>query len=384
MNCRVVCLLLAVGIAILCTGCNDGNIYYTLQMEEEIEDLSMPDDVTVFDVTKIGSTYYAAAGKIWEADDATVTWDTEHRIAAPHAADLCTALVASPFGTNNTLFGGFISPSGNLGLYESTSAPSFDGQTAVADPDVAGAQIALLTSVDTSGDGSADAIAAACAKRPTGGDVYQFSIVTSSDGNNFDVLLFDTTRSSGEEERQINDLIYSYRLSAWFVTEGAKLYSGPLAGPLSLVTTLESKVTDGEVLYGLFDDGTNIYVSSWDDTEEAECAIYYSSDAVTWKRIVVPQDDDGTYPPLTRFAGPIGTDADILLVGSDGYGYYALDTGATTPTLTRYATTTSDLYYAAVLKLFLDSANSRVFAMTTLGGMWRGAIDGNDIDWNQE
>ncbi|MCX7028661.1 MAG: hypothetical protein NTU62_00880, partial [Spirochaetes bacterium] len=111
MKLRVAHLLLAAGILIVSTSCKDGNVYATLEQEDKVYDLSLPNNITVFDVTKIVDAtpaYYAAAGKIWEGDDATVAWNTDVPVAPPSPGDICSALVASPFGTKDTLFGGFI------------------------------------------------------------------------------------------------------------------------------------------------------------------------------------------------------------------------------------------------------------------------------------
>jgi hypothetical protein len=395
-------LALAAAVAILLSSCSDGNIYATLEREIVEEDLSLPNEIIVFDAVNVGGaggSYYAAAGKIWTVPVATLDdpdpekreWDVNAIVPAPALDEICTALAASPFGLahTNTLYGGFINGSGNVGLFESSASPTTASATwtAVADVDVAGAQIALLKTDD---DGSNDWLVAATAKLNTGTNRYNFSIVRSSDGDSFTDFPFDGSRPSGDEEKPINDLMYSTTAVAWFATEGGHLYwDQPSPGTLTRLTAIDAKLTAGEVLYGLFEYGGVIFVASWDDTDEAECAIYYSGDAgVSWERIAVPQADNGVYPPLTRFAGPLGTTA-LLVVGSDGYGYFVLDTGNLTVTdpypLTRFATTTSDLYPAAVRKFFLDTAKSRLFACTALSGLWRGAVAGDgSIVWNQE
>jgi hypothetical protein len=251
---------------------------------------------------------------------------------------------------------------------------------------VAGAQIALLKTAD---DGVDDWIVAVAAKLNTGTDKYNFSIVRSSNGSIFTELPFDASRPSGDEEKSINDVMYSSTATAWLATEGGHLYSDGGTGTLTRLAAIDAKLTAGEVLYGLFEYGGVIFVSSWDATKEAECAVYYSTNiGVSWERIAVPRADNGVYPPLTRFAGPLGT-TDLLIVGADGYGYFVLDTNNLTGTspypLTRFETTTSELYPAAVRKLYLDTTKNRLFACTALRGLWRGAVAGDgSIEWNQE
>jgi hypothetical protein len=372
MNRRVVRLLIAAAAAILSASCTPGGgaIYWTLENEVKVSDSSLPNDVTFFDVTKIVSTgtYYAAAGKIWTVPDSAAEWDVNVTLPGPHSDDLCNALVASPFGTT-TLYGGFINQSGSLGLYESTAAPTFDGQAAVADPDVADAQIALLKIVAH----PTDKLAAVTARQPSAGASFQFGIVTSSDGTSFSVL--DITRAAGEAEKPINDVIYSSRLAVWFVTEGTKLYTGA-ASPLTLDTM--TNMTAGEQLCGVFDDGTNIYVAS------KAGAVYHSATGGTWTRIEAPTVS-GAHPPLTRFADPL-IETGILLVGSEGYGYYTLPTVPAPGSLERFTTTTIPLHAATVTKFFHDDGKDRVFAATSMGGLWRGtvAVSDGSIGWAQE
>ena len=106
----------------------------------------------------------------------------------------------------------------------------------------------------------------------------------------------------------------------------------------------------------------------------------------SWSRFprIAAPTVSGDHPPLTRFAGPVGTD-DIILVGSERYGYYRLPTSPAVGELTRFPTTTSPLYTTSVWKFFLDGPMDRIFACTLMGGLWRGAVDTDGtIDWNLE
>jgi hypothetical protein len=360
MNRRFVLLLLAAGIAVLPVACNNGNIYWTLENEETVADFSLP-NVTVFDVAKIGTTYYAAAGALWHAAETATEWDVEAKIAPPHTGDLCTALAA--FG--GELNGGFIDSSGNLGLYRSSTL-SFSGQAPVGTAlDVLGAQIPLLKVEN----GSLVAVTARLS-----GEDFEYKLFRSGDGTTF--LPLSITRAAGEELKPINDVIWSTSVvpDAWFATEGTKLYTDGGTGTLALATM--TGITAGEVLTGLFDDGTNVYVAS------KSGAVYYSPDGSSWTRIAAPTVS-GDHPPLTHFAGPVGTD-NILLVGSEGYGYYRLPTSPAIGALTRFPTTTSPLYTSSVSKFFLDGPLDRIFACTLMGGLWRGVVDvDGTIAWDQ-
>src|SRR4030042_1619003 len=217
MKLRVVNLLLAAGIAILFTSCKEGNVYYTLENEVKVEDLSLPNDITLFDVTKIGTSYYAAAGKIWTVADTAAEWDINATITPPVSGGICTALVASPFGA--TLYGGFIHGGGNLGLYESTAAPGFSGLSAVSEPTINGAQIALLKTIN---DGVNDWLVAVTA-RHLPGENFTFGIAAF---NNLAWGTFDTSvRVSPEDQKPFNDIIWSTNFSRWYATSGPTLYT---------------------------------------------------------------------------------------------------------------------------------------------------------------
>lgn len=382
MNPRVVRLLAALGAVVVAAACTPGggSIYYTLENEVKVEDLSLPNAITVHDVAKIGASYYAAAGTIWTVTDAVLDdpdgqWDVDATIAPPAGGDACTALVASPFGTG-TLYGGFINASGSRGLFESTAAPSFSGKTAIGD--LGTAQVARLK---TANDGVDDWLLVFTAVPPADPDAegahYTYGIA-AYDGATW------TGFGPSTYTVPFSDMIWSSTFGGrWLATGGAKLYTKDLAGVGALSDAYMTGITAGEELVGLFDDGSRVYVAS-----KAGAVYYAASYGTTWKRIEAPTIS-GAHPPLTRFAGPV--DPGILLVGSDGYGYYLLDTTILTSTdpspLSRFSNTTIDLHAAAILSFSYDAAGDRVFACTSMGGLWRGEIarDGEGtIAWNLE
>jgi hypothetical protein len=391
MKLRFAHLLLAAGILILPLACQNGGIYWTLQNEVEIDDLSLPNEITVFDVTKIGlagGSYYAAAGKIWTADDSTVTWNKDVRVVGPTTDAMCNALVTSPFGSQDTLFGGFIDPEANLGLYESGANPTTAGTTWTHLPGTGtkleSAQVTLLKSVEHPTQGLAAAVAKKTWNVTKAVWEFLYWIVTAD--NSLAVSDLSMTRNAGEDLKTINDICYSTRLGIWFATEGTKLYAG--AGSLVADAVIPS---DG-VLRGVIDDGDRIYVAS--ETGAVFWADEGSYPFTTWHRIDAPTVS-GVNPPLTRFAGPVTVAGigDYLLVGSEGYGYYRLPVSPAIGSLTRCPDTTDNLHTAYVLKMYSDGTSTpkRIFACTSNDGLWRGDEDLVDpvdpdikYDWVQE
>lgn len=386
MKLRRVLLVLAALVVVAFAACTNGNIYATLEREEEILNLSLEDKATFFDVAKITTSdrYFAAAGRIWWVDVADLNeppddneWNKDQTVSGPTGDAMCTALVTSPFGSKDRLFGGFITPEGNLGLYESDNAavPSFAASTKVAA--LGDAQIALLT---TANDGGTDWLVAVTTRHDPG-EAFTYSI-WGFDGSTWSE--FDTTiRVSPEDQKPFNDIIWSQRFGRWLATGGTKLYMQTGApGVDSLGEAFMTGITAGEVLTGLAEDATNVYVAS------KSGAVYYSpSYGSTWQRIAAPEIS-GVHPPLTRFAGPV--DTNFLLLGSEGYGYYLLNTSdlsGSAPLVRCAQAATDNLYYATVLKLFHDGAENRVFACTSMSGLWRGKLqmDGSGaMTWNQE
>ena len=203
MKRRIPLLLTSAIVAVLAAACTPGggSIYFTLENEVKVSDASLPNDITVFDVAKTGTDYYAAAGKIWKAPVAAANFQVGDVVAPPHAGDLCTALAF--FG--GELYGGFVNPSGNVGLY-ATTAMAFT-TTPVADLDIAGAQIVLLK---VQNDG-ADQLVVVTA-RPSGGG-FEYSVFTTSDGITFIELPIMTSRTATDKLVPINDVIYSISCS---------------------------------------------------------------------------------------------------------------------------------------------------------------------------
>jgi len=356
---RLLAIVLAAALAAACTP-GGGSIYFTLENEVKVDDASLPNRITVFDVVNSGTAYYAAAGKIWTALVAADNFQVADVVPAPHAVDICTALAFF----SGELYGGFINGSGNVGLHR-TASLSFTPPTPVGTAaDVLGAQIALLK-VENS-------LLVAVAAKPSG-LAFEYFVYTSPDGTTYTELALD-----GAQLGPIHDVIYAGApFAAWFATEGVNLYSG--AGPLSPVAT--TGITAGEELRGLFQLGSRLFLSS------KAGAVYYSDNGVAWTRIEAPLIS-GAHPPLTRFAGPVGTG--ILLLGSDGYGYYRIDTtdlAAGTAAITRFPTTTIDLYSSSVTKFTLDTTPDPdvIFAATAMSGLWRGSVAGDgSITWALE
>ena len=163
----------------------------------------------------------------------------------------------------------------------------------------------------------------------------------------------------------------------YWAVSGTSLYSGA-AGALVVEPRLTKSATE-EVLTSVFsDNGTRLFVTS------NLGYVYYSADeGATWTPNASAMKVSDTVVSFLTVAG--GPNQSKMLVGSDGYGYYVLDTAVTPPTLARFADSTIGLYTASISRFLIDE--NRLFACT-LKGLWRtesfDATDCSVESWIQE
>ena len=100
--------------------CNDSldPIFYTIEKEEPLADAGLPNDIAVFKVVEAGSYYVAAAGKLYyRPTDFSADWDQLSLGGTPGGAT-CIALDSD----GATLYAGFRSSSGGLGVWTTSTA----------------------------------------------------------------------------------------------------------------------------------------------------------------------------------------------------------------------------------------------------------------------
>jgi hypothetical protein len=366
MKARIAIFMLATVLLLWACTAGGGSIYYTLENEVKTTDNTLKNTIPIHDVALHGDgSYYATGGRIWRGTPTagTVTWDTTTPITPPSDGALCTALVEFPQPAGE-LYGGFITQSGNLGLYKANgaspaAATSF--ATQIMDLLVAGRQVVLLAVVNA---GTNLIVCTAST-----GDPFVYDLLVSTDGTNYASLLAATTTSPFTG--------VTHTTTKYWAVSGIKLYSG-LAGALDAVAAPTGAAAD-EVLTSVFsDNGTRLFVTS------NLGFVYYSADeGATWAKNATAEKVGDATVKFLSVAGASG--AGSMLVASDGYGYYVL-TVAAPPTLARFAGSTIGLYSASVRKFLIDG--SRLFACTTSKGLWRNesftAADCTVGSWIQE
>jgi hypothetical protein len=374
MNTRPVRLsLLAVLLAVLLPACtpNGGDIYYILENEQKQPPSNLGSTITGADVARLGSSYYAAAGTIFQGvleTNGTVTWVTDGKttpLAPPVSGALCNALAAF----QGNLYGGFLTTSSNLGLYKASGADFTSAGAHITDAGVSGSQ-QQITRLIVAGGQLLIIVATPAVDPTTKTQPFTYSLVATADGVSFTVLMTNIPVS-------INDASFDgttyYAVTSNDATVSPNvppvLYKGTLSGlqPDSNFPTLAA--TDS--LQGVYCDGGAVYVSS-------KASGIYVLRTGTWTPIA-PDTQSGNTVSYFGISGPVaGPSGPLYLIGSDGYGYYSLSKNDNT--IARSADTTMitlALYTASIKKLVVDGTLSpaNVFACTVNGGLWKGVVD---------
>ena len=111
------------------TSCNDtlDPIFFTLEQERPIVDDSLDNKITVHNVVKGGSYYFAAAPKIFYRATGSTTWETANM---PQSGVMCQAMEV--FSGDSKLYAGFFSLDGEtFRLYSAASFPNLIWSAAV-------------------------------------------------------------------------------------------------------------------------------------------------------------------------------------------------------------------------------------------------------------
>jgi hypothetical protein len=349
---RVIPAVILAALLVSCTP-NGGSIFYILENETEQPQSNLGNLLSIFDVAKIGNDFYAAAGSIFKGvGDGTgnVQWVPIDKKSPPQSGALCNALVS--FQSN--LYGGFFTPGSNLGLYQASGDDFPTTPTPLVDPGASpraqiiklivassGPTLLVITATPISGAGPSD-------------PPFYYTLYSSTDGTAYTTLL-----GGSGWKTPINDATYDG--ANYYAVSGSQVYRGA-ASPLSSMN-----INTGDVLQGVFLNSGVVYVSS------KASGIYYYNGA--WNSISA-DTQGGTAVSYFGISGPvtIASGHNLLLIGSEGYGYYYLD--LTSNTLSRSADTTMitlSLYTAVIRKMVIDS--STVFACTAGNGLWKGKLD---------
>lgn len=347
------------------TSCSDP-VYATVETATKTVENTLPLLLSVVDVavTSPGSTYSVAAGAVFKGSlsspvGGTMTWTPNNSDSSrpfnPPGLQCFGGLAL--FGTH--LYGGFFDTSGNPSLWQSDTSYSFGSGSAVQVPIAAGKQVTFLQSA---GGVLFMGVAVYNASLPT--PQYQYELDSSPDGTTWTAT-------------NLTALAYpvsgvGYDGANFWTASGSTLYksgSASFAGYSTLAT-----ITGGDRINGLFVDPVN--AGRIFGTTKTRGIFYSLNSGSTWINLTdSPSGSSSTYPAgFLCVAGPVDTGTRYYLAGSDGFGYYTLDTVGST--WTRFGDSTILLYTSSVRRIVVDTAGQgNVLIGTNRNGLWRAVFD---------
>ncbi len=365
-------------LGILLTSCNTGEsaIFYTLENEKRTEDNSLPNEVTVTGIVKIGDYYYVSLGAIYRRSTSTTenTWD---KISIKFNGENETALCNNLIYFNGKLFGSFVIDSADqttttYGLYSvtvDTSKKEIDWSGPVnLGTSQTGVEIVSLFEVNNT---------LLVVTNEGGNEPY--NLYYSTDGTNF-------SHSTSTFSLPVKDCTY-FNSQYWLIS-GNRIYRGDLSllSELPVASYPQGKVP-GTYFGGIYysNDFSALYLSTRDGK------IFSTTDGTTWK-----STNEGDSIKISDKVVPFGvfyqiTDK-LLLLATDGYGFYKI-TGSDITNLSnikRFADNTkAELYSASILKFFRDPLTNPavIFACTSGYGLWSNSDYNSlfpDSSWGRE
>jgi hypothetical protein len=377
----VLTILLASMAGLFSCSADGGNIYWTIQNEIKTTDNTLPSPKTwsVYDVTAVGSggPYYLAAGGIYQGTldrtALTVTWKPNATDATWYynpPGEQCNALVLYSLPTP-AMWGGFITTSGTIVLLKSDSSFSFAASVPVSDPAIAGKDICLLQ--------VANNVLFAVSQNKVS---FTYDLDYTTDG----VTWYASAGLQGFSS-PVTGIAYDgaqyWATTAVGTQNMPTVFKSSPGNPASFASaTPQPAFASDDYIRGITA-GAGLR-AGWLFLPTKKGGIYYSTNSgTTWSDIPAPVVSSVTVGFLT-VAGPVDAASNLYLAGADGYGYYTINmTTPSTPTLTRFATSTIDLYGDSVSKILVDSSTPSpwtVFMGTNGKGLWRASFDSSTGD----
>ncbi len=344
-----------------CTDKDLDPIFYTLEEERSlIDDRGLEDNITVHEVVKAGSRYFAAANTLYSR---TVSGDWRP-VSTPVSGALCNTL--GVYGVN--LYAGFYNIDGDgLGLYRTD--PGTISWQQLADPYVKNVQIGMIKAIGTN---------LYVSTAVSGGSPYNYCLYASADGTSFNPITFETASSI---DVPITDIEEYPGTPEYWVIAADRLYADTDGTLSDLALQGGDPATSGFKAFGglLYSAVPGyLYLSSMD----GKLWRYDGSWGTPTEKEV-----DGDPVPFTRFVELAFTGYTDLLVGSVEKGYYELLDGSIASPIRQPAYNIDALYKEAAILGFLADPTlnpTTLFACTAGAGLWRADYVAGEWEWVQE
>jgi hypothetical protein len=348
-----------------CTDKDLDPIFYTLEQERSlIDDRGLEDNITVHEVVKAGSRYFAAANTLYSRSKSG-DW---RPVPTPVSGALCNTL--GVYGGN--LYAGFYNIDGDgLGLY--WTDPGTISWQQLADADVKNVQIGMIKAIGTN---------LYVSTAVSGGSPYNYCLYSSADGTSFNPITFETASSIDVPITDIEG--FSEPPTEYWVIAADRLYADTdgVLDDLALQGG-DPATSDFKAFGGLeYADigGTDyLYLSSGDGK-------LWRYDGIDWGS-PTEKEVDGDPVPFTRFVELAFTGHTDLLVGSVEKGYYELRDGSIASPIRQPAYNIDALYKESAILGFLadpPSDPTTLFAYTAGAGLWRADYVAGEWEWVQE
>lgn len=356
MKSRHVILLATLSLSLAALAACSDAIYATIDTEKKTATNTLSQTISVFDMAVTppaagSATYYVASGAIFQGtlEGTSVSW-------TPNAADntrpwnppgmVCNAMT---FYNNANLYGGFIAQNSSI-LYKSSAGPqfSFGSNPAPIDLRSAGEQVTTLSSVGVN---------LFVGGAVMSGKNYVFQLEYTNDPG---VAAF-TSLVTGQPYPLVPVV---YDGTNYWTASGSTLFESPTA--LTTSSFVPNASQSWGTINGVFANGGVVIVLT-----KANGVFYSLNSGGAWTQVQPDHQGTVTVSYLSA-AGPIAPN--VYLVGSDGYGYYTLNTSGS-GSLSRYGDSTTLLYLASVSRIVLDPLNNVVLMGTNARGLWRTVYD---------
>ena len=350
-------------------------IFYTIENETPTTDKSLPNDITVFTVTKSDGAYYIPGGSIWMKTLLENEWKKVSNALSENSESDALSFCNNLVFFNGYLFGAFFSTSESTartyGLFRS-QPPSSSGTDIVLtweladDSNVKDKQIVYLKQIN--GTHLFACVAEISQANPS---IFAYTLYVSTDGSTF------TSGGLNSIPNPVLDIEFDTSSSTYWVITSNIIYTG------TDITNLQQTSIPTASSNGVHDYAGAYYSSSFSALYVASKSgfIYRYSDE-NWSESQVVEESSRA----VRFTD-LSEIPNRVIVGTEGYGYYEIADGDIT-TIQRFAgVTKTDLYHGVVLRFFLDSIDSTtmVYACTSRNGLWFGEYgDSDTLEWNRE
>ena len=360
-------LILTIGIIVTIVSCEyTAGIFYTIENSREIEDLGLPNEVTVGAVAEVGTYMYAAVGSLYRKD--TGDWSHIDDWSPSNPGSGCITMSIAHVGPD--LYAVFTATDGKTSTLYKYASDTWTKVTANA------IDTKKIIAVFSSADDNLFALEQV--------DLNKYTLWDGSDGIAFTAIVGMT-----DITRMVTDVEYDDQGTfGYYAVAGEKLYSGATAGALAVHGTDPGNDPAAD-LKGLYFDSANatLYLS------DTEGFVYTNNDDVgagTWSKAedALLNNSDNAAALRDFLKVNLGSQELIILGSEDGYYEQSSGTTFVAPTdLTKSENYINlELRAADITLVFQPSSGTDFdFYLGTAGyGLWKNSDSEGIRRWDRE